>query len=134
MIAKRLDAVNKLKKNPNDKATKEQINSIDQKTAKWSESKNIPGAFTGVIEARMLTADELAPSLDKKQQAWVKKDTFLRARPISGGIGQYLLQKMGWQEGQGLGKQNEGSLEPLMLDFNVSRKGLCYNSCERLFI
>ena len=94
------------------------------KTAKWSESKNLPGAFTGRVDTRMLTPDELAPNVGKKQQAWVKKDTFLRARPIQGGIGQFLLQKMGWNEGQGLGKQNDGGTEPLMMDFNTNRKGM----------
>lgn len=71
----------------------------------------------------MLTPEELAPSGDKRNQAWVKKDTFTRARPIQGGIGQFLLQKMGWQAGQGLGKGNAGSVEPLVLDFNTSRQG-----------
>ena len=34
-----------------------------------------------------------------------------------------LLQKMGWNHGQGLGKNNEGSVEPLQLDDKVDRKG-----------
>ena len=34
-----------------------------------------------------------------------------------------LLQKMGWQQGTGLGKHNEGKLEPLALDFKMDRKG-----------
>lgn len=85
----------------------------------------MPGAFTGTVEARILTPDQLAPSADKRNQAWLKKDTFLHARPVKGGIGQYLLQKMGWREGQGLGKQNEGLLEPLVVDFNNTRKGTC---------
>ena len=57
-------------------------------------------------------------------KAWVKKNTFLNAKPIQGGIGQFLLQKMGWSEGQGLGKTNEGSVNPLVLDFNTSRRGM----------
>ncbi|OWF55829.1 Protein SON [Mizuhopecten yessoensis] len=35
-----------------------------------------------------------------------------------------LLQKMGWKLGTGLGKNNEGSLEPLKLDIKTDRKGL----------
>lgn len=35
-----------------------------------------------------------------------------------------LLQKMGWKQGEGLGKNNEGSTEPLALDFKTDRKGL----------
>ena len=42
---------------------------------------------------------------------------------MTGGIGMFLLQKMGWKHGEGLGKNNEGSKEPLMLDVKVDRKG-----------
>lgn len=88
----------------------------------------MPGAFTGRVDARMLSREELGPSMDKKHQAWVKKDIFLKARPITGGIGQFLLQKMGWSEGQGLGRENEGATQPLMLDFNTTRRGERFSS------
>lgn len=51
------------------------------------------------------------------------QDQFHRAAPVKGGIGMALLQKMGWQQGTGLGKNNEGGLEPLALDFKMDRKG-----------
>ena len=35
----------------------------------------------------------------------------------------FLLQKMGWKPGDGLGKDNEGKKEPLMLDIKMDRKG-----------
>lgn len=35
-----------------------------------------------------------------------------------------LLQKMGWKHGEGIGKNNQGSVEPLQLDVKVDRKGL----------
>ncbi|KAF6031356.1 hypothetical protein EB796_010337 [Bugula neritina] len=124
LVAKRLKAMKKLKKNPNDAQTKASIEDLDKQTARWSNSKNLPGAFTGRVEAKMLTPDELLPATDKKHQAWVKKHTFLNAKKVQGGIGQFLLQKMGWNEGQGLGKENHGNTEPLVLDFNTSRKGL----------
>lgn len=57
------------------------------------------------------------------------QDVFTNAAPVSGGIGMFLLQKMGWKQGEGLGKNNEGQKEPLMLDFKVDRKG---NTCIRL--
>jgi hypothetical protein len=31
---------------------------------------------------------------------------------------------MGWKEGQGLGKNREGTLEPLKIDVKTNRKGL----------
>ena len=42
---------------------------------------------------------------------------------MSGGIGMSLLQKMGWKQGEGLGKNNKGSLEPLALSVKMDRKG-----------
>lgn len=35
-----------------------------------------------------------------------------------------LLQKMGWNPGEALGKDKTGSLEPLLLDVKLDRKGL----------
>ncbi len=35
-----------------------------------------------------------------------------------------LLQRMGWKAGEGLGKNNEGAKEPLMLDFKTDRRGI----------
>ena len=35
----------------------------------------------------------------------------------------FLLQKMGWKQGEGLGKNSEGPVEPLMLDVKMDRKG-----------
>lgn len=43
--------------------------------------------------------------------------------PVQGGIGMHLLQKMGWKQGEGLGKNKEGSTLPLMLDVKTDRKG-----------
>ena len=34
-----------------------------------------------------------------------------------------LLQKMGWREGEGLGKLGMGDLEPLKVDFKIDRRG-----------
>ena len=34
-----------------------------------------------------------------------------------------LMAKMGWKQGEGLGKNNEGVLEPLALDVKTDRKG-----------
>lgn len=38
-------------------------------------------------------------------------------------MGMALLQKMGWQPGEGLGKNKEGSLEPLRLEIKTDKKG-----------
>ena len=44
--------------------------------------------------------------------------------PVSGGVGELLLKKMGWKPGQGLGKNQDGSLTPLLLDVKMDKKGL----------
>ena len=57
-------------------------------------------------------------------QAWARKDQFSNAAPLAGGVGMKLLQKMGWQPGEGLGRNKEGSLEPLSLNIKMDKKGL----------
>ncbi|XP_006812746.1 protein SON-like, partial [Saccoglossus kowalevskii] len=52
------------------------------------------------------------------------QDMFHNTLPVKGGMGMYLLQKMGWKYGEGLGKHKEGSLLPLCLDVKTDRKGL----------
>lgn len=48
----------------------------------------------------------------------------MTAQPVSSGMGMTLLQKMGWRPGEGLGKNKEGSLEPLLLQVKLDKKGL----------
>lgn len=60
------------------------------------------------------------------------KDQFHRAQKVEGGMGMYLLQKMGWQPGKGLGKNNEGSTEPLLLDIKTDKKGLLTSKSNSL--
>ncbi len=51
------------------------------------------------------------------------QDQFLRAVPVSGGMGELLMRKMGWRSGEGLGKHREGTVEPIIMDFKTDRKG-----------
>uniref|UniRef100_A0A8C8SCG0 G-patch domain-containing protein n=1 Tax=Pelusios castaneus TaxID=367368 RepID=A0A8C8SCG0_9SAUR len=39
-------------------------------------------------------------------------------------MGAQLMRKMGWREGEGLGKNKEGTVEPILVDFKTDRKGL----------
>lgn len=39
-------------------------------------------------------------------------------------MGMHLLQKMGWRPGEGLGKDKTGSLQPLLLEVKLDKKGL----------
>ncbi|XP_050532828.1 protein SON [Daktulosphaira vitifoliae] len=78
------------------------------------------GQFTGHTGAKILTPAELATGY----QPWVKKDQLRNTAPVNSGMGMHLLQKMGWKPGEGLGKNQSGSLEPLLLDVKIDKKGL----------
>lgn len=39
-------------------------------------------------------------------------------------MGMHLLQKMGWRPGEGLGKEKNGSLQPLLLEVKLDKRGL----------
>ena len=43
---------------------------------------------------------------------------------VSGGFGEFMLKKMGWTEGEGLGKDRSGEVDPLTLDIKMDKKGL----------
>lgn len=60
----------------------------------------------------------------------------MHAPPVTEGKGMSLLKKMGWNPGEGLGKNKEGSLEPLLLDIKTDKKGknLSYNNLHKIFI
>mgnify|MGYP002775437650 CR=1 FL=1 len=43
----------------------------------------------------------------------------------------HLLQKMGWRPGEGLGKDKSGTLEPLLLEVKLDKKGLVANEEQK---
>ncbi|KAI1727279.1 g-patch domain-containing protein [Ditylenchus destructor] len=55
---------------------------------------------------------------------WAKKNSLKQGAPVKSDIGLRMMQKMGWKPGEGLGKDNNGPLEPLLLDTKMDRKGL----------
>ncbi|KAJ8983918.1 hypothetical protein NQ317_006722 [Molorchus minor] len=59
------------------------------------------------------------------------EDQLQTAAPVSGGMGMHLLQKMGWKPGEGLGKEKTGTLEPLLLEVKLDKKGLVANEEQR---
>lgn len=52
------------------------------------------------------------------------QDQLMCTTPVSGGMGMQLLQKMGWRPGEGLGKERNGALQPLLLEVKLDKKGL----------
>lgn len=43
---------------------------------------------------------------------------------VRGGFGEFMLKKMGWEEGDGLGRNKHGDVDPLQLDIKFDKKGL----------
>ncbi|XP_076252020.1 son RNA binding protein isoform X2 [Rhynchophorus ferrugineus] len=121
IVSQRLTAMRKLQENPHDSEALSEIYKSDKES--WAKSKQQLGQFTGTTGANILSAAELASGY----QAWAKKDQLQTAAPVSGGMGMHLLQKMGWKPGEGLGKEKTGTLEPLLLEVKLDKKGLVAN-------
>jgi protein SON len=86
----------------------------------WATSKYTPGQFLGSTEVNVLSQKELASG----NQAWARRDQLLNTAPVTSGMGMHLLRKMGWSPGQGLGKDQNGSLQPLLLELKLDKRGL----------
>ncbi|KAK3529772.1 hypothetical protein QTP86_003028 [Hemibagrus guttatus] len=95
----------------------------------FPEAPSQPVDITLAISERAVAQKRLAENpfdinamcmLNRAQE----QDQFLRAAPVSGGMGELLMKKMGWRAGEGLGKHREGTVEPIVIDFKTDRKGL----------
>ena len=51
------------------------------------------------------------------------QNMFRGLAPVGDGFGMKMLKKMGWREGQPIGKQGEGHVEPICPDIKVDRSG-----------
>ncbi|XP_053729656.1 protein SON isoform X2 [Synchiropus splendidus] len=120
-MTERIEAQRRLAENPYDVNAMCMLSHAQEQVDAWAQSNTIPGLFTGSTGAQVLSSEELN---NGGPQAWLKKDQFLRAAPVSGGVGEFLMRKMGWRTGEGLGRNREGTTEPIIIDFKVDRKGL----------
>ncbi|XP_059183985.1 protein SON [Centropristis striata] len=120
-VTERIKAQRRLAENPYDVSAICMLSRAQEQVDAWAQSNTVPGLFTGSTGAQVLSSEELSTS---GPQAWLKKDQFLRAAPVSGGVGEFLMRKMGWKTGEGLGRNREGTVEPIIIDFKVDRKGL----------
>ncbi|KAM9334088.1 protein SON-like [Symphorus nematophorus] len=120
-VTERIKAQRRLAENPYDVSAICMLSRAQEQVDAWAQSTTVPGLFTGSTGAQVLSSEELSTS---GPQAWLKKDQFLRAAPVSGGVGEFLMRKMGWKTGEGLGRNREGTVEPIIIDFKVDRKGL----------
>lgn len=126
IISNRLNAMRKLQDNPADAEAIKLLYNTQKDMSAWASSKFTPGQFLGSTGAQVLTPRELAEGY----QPWVTKDSMKQTAPVTGGMGMHLLQKMGWVPGEGLGKEKNGSLEPLLLDVKLDKRGLVASAEE----
>lgn len=100
-------------------AIKMMYNSQKEMTT-WAASKHLPGQFTGSTGVNVLKPNQLHSG----PQHWARRDQLTSTKPVTGGMGMHLLQKMGWRPGEGLGREKNGSLQPLLLDVKLDKRGL----------
>lgn len=120
IISHRLSAMRRLQENPMDSEAIKMMYTSQKEMTSWASSKHMPGQFTGSTGANILSSRELS----KGTQAWARKDQLTSTVPVSGGMGMHLLKKMGWKPGEGLGREKTGSLQPLLLDVKLDKRGL----------
>ncbi|XP_016950384.2 protein Son [Drosophila biarmipes] len=120
IITQRLSAIRRLQDNPADSEALKMMYNAQRNMSSWANSKHLPGQFTGSTGAQVMKAHELSSG----PQLWVRKDQLTSTKPVTGGMGMALLQKMGWKPGEGLGRCKTGSLQPLLLDVKLDKRGL----------
>lgn len=96
----------KLQANPNDADALANMYEAQKMMASWASSKNKPGQFVGSTGATVLSKHELNLGL----QCWAKPEMFDKAKKVEGGFGEFMLKKMGWIDGEGLGKHKSGEV------------------------
>ena len=59
---------------------------------------------------------------------------FYGLRPVREGFGMKLMKRMGWREGEPLGKAKEGHIEPIPVDVKTDRQGIVVVYTNSFFI
>lgn len=103
-----------------DAEAKSLLNNAQQEMSSWASSKFLPGQFTGSTGVNVLKPNEL----NSGPQVWARRDQMTSAKPLMGGMGMMMLKKMGWKPGEGLGRDKNGVLQPLLLDLKLDKRGL----------
>jgi len=120
IVSRRLNAMRMLQKDPNDAQALAEMYDAQQMMSDWASSKNKPGQFVGSTGAKVMSKGELNLGL----QCWAKAEQFNNAEKVKGGFGEFMLKKMGWKDGEGLGRFKSGDVNPLTLDIKFDKKGL----------
>uniref|UniRef100_A0A914C4V9 G-patch domain-containing protein n=1 Tax=Acrobeloides nanus TaxID=290746 RepID=A0A914C4V9_9BILA len=102
------------------KESQKKLHSNDQ-IRNW-ESQNF-GSFFYCQRVKILTEDELEPD-DTRFYSWSTRVNLQKFQPCYGGPGLALMLKTGWKVGKGLGKKEDGQVEPYIVTLKFSNKGL----------
>eukprot|EP00741_Cyanophora_paradoxa_P023307 tig00000254_g22514.t1 len=73
--------------------------------------------FLSLLSSHLTQQQRSARGLRSNEEDYVE-------HKIKGGVGHRILEKYGWKEGRGLGKDQTGRAEPLRLQFFSDRQGL----------
>ena len=120
IVSRRLNAMRTLQSDPSNAEALAEMYEAQQMMTSWASSKNKPGQFVGSTGAKVLSKGELNLGM----QCWAKAEQFSNAEKVKGGFGEFMLKKMGWKDGEGLGKFKSGEVNPLTLDIKFDKKGL----------
>ncbi|KAI6178520.1 G-patch domain-containing protein [Aphelenchoides besseyi] len=120
LVSRRARLVKELDLDKDNHQLRLEIADIDLKLSLWAKTTSETSAHFG---AAAVMTQEIEPR-PVANSIWATKDTLRNAPELKGGIGAHLLQRMGWRPGQGLGRDLNGPVMPLILDVKADRKGL----------
>ncbi|KAI6225871.1 G-patch domain-containing protein [Aphelenchoides besseyi] len=120
LVSRRARLVKELNLDKENHQLRLEISDIDLKLSLWAKTTSETSAHFG---ASAVMTQEIEPR-PVANSIWATKDTLRNAPELKGGIGAHLLQRMGWRPGQGLGRDLNGPVMPLILDIKADRKGL----------
>ena len=149
IVRKRLEAVKVLQQSPNDQAALKVIEECDVKLSEWAvagekEKKNIDPNISATLHGPEQPPPPVSTNIKAyaalsycvphcptapigllaEQFAIYNQEYVQNVAMAKVDIGKKLLQKHGWKEGLGLGKELSGVSEPILPDIKIDRKGL----------
>ena len=92
--------------------------STDARTSTQSSSSSSSAPPVDLFE------DEFTRAIRRQREVSTHATYTVRTKKISSGKGFEMLQKMNWRHGQGLGKRQQGRVEPVEVTFRADRTGL----------
>jgi len=71
----------------------------------------------------------MGPTLDFKEEIKMRPMELGTGPPV-GGLGAKMLAKMGWREGEGLGRTSDGIVEPIEIKMKNDKKGVDFTKAD----